>query len=200
MSEPRNNDSATADALLKAIGRASRTLDAARAADAAPISEADDEALVANITRRLLAQQQQAPSPIVQAAPPSRPTARRRRPWWIGIAAAAASLAFAWLLVPAQFGTGPLPSYSAEVSGLDRDLRGATPVTPKPWKGSATIGNRLLVTLRPEIASESTVVAKLWHATGNDIEWLPVPLQRSSASMRYLAMSWHWHRARIGCG
>lgn len=181
MNESKKAGSMDVDALLSAMGRVLRTPDSSSVTDTPAVTATDDDALIAGITQRVLTQQQHAGSPSPQSVPAILDAPRARRPRWSGLAAVAASVALAWMLLPTYFAAARLPTYVAEVSGMDRAFRADAPEPPQQWNGSATLGNRLVVTLRPEIASEAPVVATLWHAVGNDVEALDVPLQRSSA-------------------
>lgn len=182
MNESRKTESVDADALLRAMGRAQRETDLHSMTDTPISTSTDDDALVANITQQVLAQQQQSRLNSTQTVPAIVVgAARARRPRWTGFAAIAASVALAWILLPAYFAPERLPIYAAEVSGMDREFRGAAPEPLQPWNGTATLGNRVVVTLRPKVASAAAVVATLWHAVGNDIEALDVPLRRSPA-------------------
>ncbi len=181
MNESRKTESVDADALLRAMGRALRETDSHSMTDTPTAASTDDEPLIAGITQRVLARQQQSGLSSTQPVAAIVGAPRARRPRWTGLAAIAASVALAWMLLPAYFAPAPLPIYAAEVSGLDREFRGADPEPLQSWDGTATLGNRVVVTLRPEVASDAVVVARLWHAVGNDITVLDVPLRRSPA-------------------
>jgi hypothetical protein len=169
MTAKKSNDEL--DALLAAIARAGAE---PAAAEEGVTSTADDEALIARITAGVLAQQSAPMMPRSSAAP------RRLRPWWLGVATAA-SLALAWLLVPRPYDAAVLPGYAFEISGLDAGQRDHAVANAMRRVGAITLGNRLVVTLRPETATGVITAARLWHARGNAIEMLDVPLQRSAA-------------------
>ncbi len=169
MTTKKSNDEL--DALLGAIARAGEE---PAAADGAATAGADDEALIARITAGVLAQQSAPTMPQSSTAP------RRRTPWWLGVATAA-SLALAWLLVPRPYDAAALPDYAFEISGLDAGQRDHAAANAMRREGAITLGNRLVVTLRPETATAAVAAARLWHARGNAIEMLDVPLQRSAA-------------------
>jgi hypothetical protein len=169
MTTPKSN--AELDALLAAMARAGTE---PATADDAATATADDEALIAAITQRVLAQQS---APTRQAASTA---VRRHRPWWLGVATAA-SLALAWLLLPRPYDAAPLPDYAIEFSGLDARQRDQSAATSERRDGVITLGNRLVLTLRPEVATGTATVAHLWHANGDAIERLDVPLQNSAA-------------------
>jgi len=169
MTTKKSNDEL--DALLAAIARAGAE---PAAAEEVATSVADDEALIARITASVLAQQSAPPMPRASTAP------RRRHPWWLGVATAA-SLALAWLLVPRPYDAAALPDYAFEISGLDARQRDHATVNATRRDGAITQGNRLIVTLRPETTTGVAAAARLWHAHGDAIEMLDVPLQRSAA-------------------
>jgi hypothetical protein len=169
MTTKKSNDEL--DALLGAIARAGAE---PAAGEEVATSADDDEALIARITAGVLAQQAAPPMPQLSAAP------RRRRPWWLGVATAA-SLALAWLLVPRTYDAAVLPDYAFEISGLDAVQRDHAAANVTRRDGAITQGNRLIVTLRPETTSGVATAAHLWHARGDAIEMLDVPLQRSAA-------------------
>ncbi len=181
MNESRKTESVDVDALLQAMARALRETDSHSMTDTSTATSTDDAALIAGITQGVLAQQQQSGLNSTQSVPAIFGVPRARRPRWTGLAAIAASVALAWMLLPAYFAPARLPIYAAEVSGMDREFRGAAPEPLQPWNGTATVGNRVVVTLRPKVASDAAVVARLWHAVGDDIEVLDVPLRRSPA-------------------
>lgn len=166
MNDFRKDSPEQLDAMLRAIGRASRDC-APAPGDAAG---ADDEALIARLTERVLAEQGRAP----QA--PTRP--RASRPAWLG-AALAASLALAFYFVPPRGGVPAVPAYAAEVSGLDRAYRDAAPSTDT--RGAITVGNRLVVVLRPPVSTSVPVTARLWRDDGHELDAIDVPLTPSAA-------------------
>lgn len=170
MTKRRSNDEL--DALLGAIARAGTE---SPAIEEEATSAAEDEALIAGITARVQAQQS---API---KPQSTSATERRRPWWLGVATAA-SLALAWLLVPRPYDAA-LPEYAFEISGLDAQQRDHPATSALHRKGAITQGNRLVVTLRPETTTGVAVAARLWHARGDAIELLDVPMQRSAAGV-----------------
>jgi hypothetical protein len=169
MTTKKSNDEL--DALLAAIARAGAE---PTAAEEVATSADDDEALIARITAGVLAQQSAPPMSRSSAAP------RRRRPWWLGVATAA-SLALAWLLVPRTYDVAALPEYAFEISGLDAAQRDSAAANARRRDGAITLGNRLIVTLRPQTTTGVAAAARLWHARDDAIERLDVPLQRSAS-------------------
>ncbi len=164
-----NPSNAELDAMLSAMAGAG----ADPAPDAEVAASADnDEETIARITASVLAQ---------QSKHMPQPLARRRQyaPWWLGIATAA-GLALVWSFMPRSYPVAPLPHYAIEFSGLDAGQRDQPEQGGARPEGVISIGNRLIVILRPEQAVDTVVSARLWHANGAAIERLDVPLQRSA--------------------
>ncbi len=168
MNDPRQDSPEALDAVLRAIGRASREPSPAPR-DA---TDADDEALIARLTQRVLAEQGRA------TTAPAR--TRSARPAWLG-AALAASLALVWVFVPLRGGAPNVPDYAVEISGLDRATRDATPAAEATTRGAITVGNRLVVVLRPPVSSSVPVNARLWREDGDQLAAIDVPLTPSAA-------------------
>lgn len=153
-----------AEALLRDIAR--HRPDEAAPVDA-PAAEPGDAERVARISAAVLAR--------LPAQPPAAPTRTARPP--------SRALAWAAVLVVAvtlgtQFGRtppAPLPAYALEVTGFDAATRGLADSQPSSH-ASATLGNRLLVVLRPQRAVTTEVVGELWRVEGPRALRLPTPV------------------------
>lgn len=163
------------DAALAAIARAGHdaideigsTMDEHKHANGAV-----DEALVTRITAAVVAQ---------QARERSLYAKRSGNSWrWIaGLATAASMLVAVWFGVTIS-GSEPLPSYAAQVSGYDAVMRGSGTTLPTAHK-TLTLGNRLVVSLRPASNSTAPARAGLWSMNADGVQRIEVPIHRSTA-------------------
>lgn len=159
---------ARADALLRAIARQGRT---AAAESDAPAAEPGDAERVARISAAVLAR-----------LPSSPPLPRARRAQAPLRALAAAAVLVVAVLFGTQAGRSPsptLPPYQLEVAGLDaatRSLPGAEPV----GRATASVGNRLLLVLRPQRAVTTPIVGELWRVDAAHATRLSTPVAVSA--------------------
>lgn len=180
MKSPPTDDEQRADALLRAIAaarradRAAAPMGASTDADAGADAQKEDQKLVQTIVARVVAQRNEQPSPAAHIP-------RRRVHHGVGWAAAIA-LALVLGIATRSTPDAMLPDYSLETAGLDQSMRStvaadgpAERVLPK-----VSLGNRLVLSLRPQDAVDARVIGELWLASPPAATLLPTAVTVSA--------------------